>query len=87
VVCLPVFLLIKLRLPKQNSQRQRQLRNLSFNRSSRRKTKRRYQIQTGHRKMRPNNAINTGSKKRRSFVAPPFAASYSERWASHQEVR
>jgi len=27
----------------------------------------------------PNNAINTGSKKRRSFVAPLLAAGYGER--------
>jgi hypothetical protein len=30
----------------------------------------------------PNNAINTGSKKRRSFVALLFAAGYGERWTS-----
>jgi len=27
----------------------------------------------------PNNVINTDSKKRRSFVAPLFAAGYGER--------
>jgi hypothetical protein len=29
-----------------------------------------------------NNAINTGSKKRRTFIAPLFTDSYGERWAS-----
>jgi hypothetical protein len=29
--------------------------------------------------MHPNNAINSDSKKRRSFVAPLFAAGYGER--------
>jgi hypothetical protein len=29
--------------------------------------------------MEPNNAINTDSKKRRSFVALRFAAGYGER--------
>jgi hypothetical protein len=27
-----------------------------------------------------NNAIKSGSKKRRSFVAPHVAAGYGERW-------
>jgi hypothetical protein len=31
--------------------------------------------------MMHNNTINTGSKKRRSFVAPLFAAGYGGRWA------
>jgi hypothetical protein len=30
--------------------------------------------------MPPNNAINTGSKKRRSFVALLFAAVYGKRY-------
>ncbi len=30
---------------------------------------------------RPNNAINTDREKRRSFVAPLFAAGYGERYA------
>jgi hypothetical protein len=30
----------------------------------------------------PNNAINLDGKKRRSFVAPLFAASYGEHCAS-----
>lgn len=30
--------------------------------------------------MAVNNAINTGNKKRRAFVALPFIASYGERW-------
>jgi hypothetical protein len=29
--------------------------------------------------MNPNNAINADSEKRRSFVAPLFAAGYGER--------
>lgn len=28
----------------------------------------------------PNNAMNTDSQKRRSFVAPPLAAGYGERY-------
>lgn len=32
--------------------------------------------------LRPNKAINPDSEKRRSFVAPLFAAGYGERWAS-----
>lgn len=30
-----------------------------------------------------NNAINPDTKKRRSFVAPLFAAGYGERYAGH----
>ena len=32
-----------------------------------------------------NNAINPGSKERRSFVAPLFAAGYGERRAANSE--
>jgi hypothetical protein len=33
-----------------------------------------------------NNAINSDSKKRRSFVAPLFAAGYGERYAQFLEA-
>lgn len=32
--------------------------------------------------MRPNNAINVDTKKRRAFVALLFTAGYGERWPS-----
>jgi hypothetical protein len=37
--------------------------------------------------MKPNNAINADSKKRRSFVASPFTAGYAKRWASQKEIK
>jgi hypothetical protein len=33
-------------------------------------------------KKTPNHAINSGSEKRRAFVAPLFTVGYGERWAS-----
>jgi hypothetical protein len=34
-----------------------------------------------------NNAINSDSKKRRSFVASLFAAGYGKRWAAQNSER
>lgn len=36
--------------------------------------------------MMPNNRVNTDSKKRRSFVAPLFAAGYAKRYVFQQEA-
>jgi hypothetical protein len=36
--------------------------------------------------MGSNTAINTDSKKRRSFVASLFAAGYGERWAARDTL-
>ncbi len=37
--------------------------------------------------MLPNNAINADSKKRRSFVAPLFAAGYGGRYAEYMKSK
>jgi hypothetical protein len=34
-----------------------------------------------------NNAINSGSEKRRAFVAPIFTAGYGERWIQSRQTR
>jgi len=37
--------------------------------------------------MRRNNAINTDSKKQRSFVAPLFTAGYGERYEFSPDLK